>query len=62
MTIDDFFRLPGGVQIGVVVMLWPAIWAAALMAVALTSDLVRRAKPGNALSRPRAPRDVLNRG
>jgi hypothetical protein len=61
MTFDDSLRLPAGVQIGVVAMLWPAIWAAALMGIALTADLLRRARPGNALSRPREPRDVLIR-
>jgi len=48
MTLDDFLRLPAGVQIGVVAMLWPAIWAAALMGLALTADFLRRARPRSA--------------
>jgi hypothetical protein len=45
MTLDNFLRLPFGVQIGVVAMLWPAIWAAALMGIALTADFRRRTHP-----------------
>jgi len=33
-----------GVKILVVVLLWPAIWAAALMVVALAGDVVRHTK------------------
>ena len=58
MTLDDFLRLPAGVQIGVVALLWPAIWAAALMGLALTADFLRRVRLRNARSRPREPRDA----
>ena len=44
MSAIDFLRLPPGVKILVVVMLWPAIWAAALMGGALAGDAVRHAK------------------
>jgi hypothetical protein len=41
MTTSEFLQLPLGVKAIVVVMLWPAIWAAALMAVSLAGDLIR---------------------
>jgi hypothetical protein len=41
VAATDFLRLPGGVQIVVAVMVWPAIWAAALMTIALAGDLIR---------------------
>ena len=41
MNISDFLRLPPAVRLGVVVMLWPAIWATALLIVALAGDMVR---------------------
>jgi hypothetical protein len=59
MATIDFLRLPGGVQILILVMLWPAIWAAVLMIVALTGDRLRRIRPGTALA---PARDVPSRG
>jgi len=39
MTAADFVQLPPGVVVLVGVMLWPAIWAAALMTVAFAGDV-----------------------
>jgi hypothetical protein len=44
MSASDFLRLPPGVKILVVVMLWPAIWAAALMVVSLAGDVIRQSR------------------
>jgi len=44
MTAADFFRLPAGVMAGVVLLLWPAIWAGTLIIFALWRDLFRRTK------------------
>jgi hypothetical protein len=44
MSAEDFVSLPAGVQIAVAVMLWPAIWAGAQLAVALAGDVIRHAK------------------
>jgi hypothetical protein len=43
-TIAEFFKLPAGVQIGVLVMLWPAIWAGMLITFALMRDVGRQDK------------------
>jgi hypothetical protein len=40
MNPSDFFRLPPAVSITFVVMLWPAIWAAASFVMALTTDIL----------------------
>jgi len=42
MSATEFLQLPKGVIVLVVVMLWPAIWAGALMIVALAGDLRRQ--------------------
>lgn len=64
MTLTDFFHLPPAVFLAVVVMLWPAIWAAAGLTTALVGDIgrgVRRRRDfgvGNAERRPHpAPRE-----
>jgi len=44
MAVHDFLRLPPGVQVVVLVMLWPAIWAGALLTGALAGDLIRQTK------------------
>ena len=44
MNLNQFLQLPPGVVLGVVVMMWPAIWAAALVTVALAGDLMRQTK------------------
>ena len=44
MSIDDFFTLPTGVRITYVLLLWPAIWAAALMTFAFVGDIGRQRK------------------
>jgi len=38
----DFLRLPPGVKLLVVVMLWPAIWAGALFIGAFAGDVIRQ--------------------
>jgi hypothetical protein len=42
--VTDFLQLPSPVRIVVLVMLWPAIWAAALLIMALAGDLMRETK------------------
>ncbi len=44
MTFSDFLRLPPAVQMLIVVMLWPAIWAGVSISVALAGDRIRHAK------------------
>jgi hypothetical protein len=44
MSIGDFLRLPPAIRIVFVVMVWPAIWAAALIVVALAGDVIRQSK------------------
>lgn len=41
MTFTDFVHLPPGVFLLVVIMLWPAIWAAAGLTTALGGDIDR---------------------
>jgi hypothetical protein len=43
-VIGEFFKLPAGVQITVLVMLFPAIWAGMLITFALMRDVARRDK------------------
>jgi hypothetical protein len=43
MSTIDFFHLPPVVRVLVIVMLWPAIWAGALLIVAFTGDMIRHA-------------------
>jgi len=45
MSGYDCLRLPSGVQVLFIVMVWPAIWAAALITMALISDVIRHARP-----------------
>ena len=59
MSTRDFLRLPPGVMILVVVMLWPVIWASALLIVAFAGDLIRLTKKAKS---PAGARDVLIRG
>jgi hypothetical protein len=57
MSPSDFLQLPLAVKVAFGVLLWPAIWAGALMAVALAGDVIRQGKgegsrvPGTALLR-----------
>ncbi|HUK34036.1 MAG TPA: hypothetical protein VLV86_09015 [Vicinamibacterales bacterium] len=44
MNASDFLRLPPGVKILVLVMLWPAIWAGALTIGAFAGDVIRHSK------------------
>jgi hypothetical protein len=44
MSFGDLLRLPPAIMVAFVVMLWPAIWAAALMAVSLAGDVIRQSK------------------
>ena len=41
MSAGDFYRLPPAVQVAFVVMLWPVIWAAAAVIMALVTDIMR---------------------
>jgi len=41
MSATDFLQLPVAVQVLVVVLLWPAIWAAAAFLAALAGDVFR---------------------
>jgi hypothetical protein len=45
MTLADLLRLPPGVMAGVLLLLWPAIWAGALITYALYSDVIRKKRP-----------------
>jgi len=47
MTPSDFVNLPAGVKIVVAVLLWPAIWAGASLAVTLAGDVIRQRKQDN---------------
>jgi hypothetical protein len=44
VSLGDFVRLPPAIRIVFVVMLWPAIWAAALAVVSLAGDVIRQRK------------------
>ena len=57
MNASDFLRLPPGVKILVVVMLWPAIWAGAAFVVAFIGD-VRRLRQRRSALRARRSGDV----
>jgi hypothetical protein len=48
MSANDFLRLPPGVIALVLVMVWPAIWAAGQMTIALAGDMIRRTKGARA--------------
>jgi hypothetical protein len=41
MSVADFLCLPPLVRTVVVVMLWPAIWAGALLIAAFVGDMIR---------------------
>ena len=52
MSATDFLlQLPAGVRIGVIVLCWPAIWAAASFTVALAVDVSRQYRLRAALAR-----------
>jgi hypothetical protein len=42
--VTDFFSWPPGVIAGVLLLLWPAIWAGALIIFALCGDVIRQQK------------------
>jgi hypothetical protein len=42
ISLTDFLKLPPGVMAGVLVMLWPAIWAGASLLVAFAGDVIKR--------------------
>jgi hypothetical protein len=50
MSPSVFLQLPLGVKVAFVVLLWPAIWAGALMAVALAGDVIRQTKKADSSS------------
>lgn len=41
MNLSDLLHLPPGVMLAFAVLIWPALWAAALTVVALAGDLLR---------------------
>ena len=42
MNLSDLRSLPPAVKVAFVVMIWPAIWAAATMIMAFVTDRLRR--------------------
>jgi hypothetical protein len=44
MNAGTFFQLPAAAQIAILVMFWPAVWAAVLVTVAFAGDLLRQLK------------------
>jgi hypothetical protein len=42
MKLSDLLQLPPGVLLAFAILIWPALWAAALVVVALVGDLTRR--------------------
>jgi hypothetical protein len=52
MSFGDFLQLPPGARTLFAVMLWPAVWAAAAMVVALVTDILRGMKRPDTLRRP----------
>jgi len=42
ISVTDLLKLPPGVMAGVLLMLWPAIWAGASFFVAFAGDVIRR--------------------
>ena len=41
MSLGDLLRLPPAIMVAFVVMLWPAIWAAAATVLELARDILR---------------------
>jgi len=54
ISLTDFLKLPPGVMAGVLVMLWPAIWAGALLFVAFAGDVLRHERQPSHSSRKAA--------
>jgi hypothetical protein len=52
VSVGDLQRLPPVVMVVFVVMLWPAIWAAAGIVMALVTDILRAMKRHDTLRRP----------
>ena len=44
MSAINFLQLPLAVKVAVAVLIWPAVWAGALLAVAFAGDMIRRAR------------------
>jgi hypothetical protein len=42
ISVSDLLTLPPGVMAGVLVMLWPALWAGASLLVAFAGDVIRQ--------------------
>ena len=61
MSFGDLLRLPPAIMVAFVVMIWPAIWAAAAIVNALVTDVLREMKRHDSLRRP-AKGVVLRRG
>jgi hypothetical protein len=45
VSLSDFLLLPPAVRVIFVVMLWPAIWAAAAFVMALVTDILALRRP-----------------
>lgn len=43
MNLNDLLQLPPGAMLGFVLLLWPALWAGALVIVSFAGDLLRLA-------------------
>jgi hypothetical protein len=52
VSVGNLQRLPPAVMVAFVVMIWPAIWAAAATVVALATDVLRETKRHDTLRRP----------
>jgi len=44
MKLSDLLQLPPGVMLLVAALMWPAIWAGALILTSLGTDLIRNTK------------------
>ena len=51
ISLTDVFKLPPGVMVGVLVLLWPAIWAGASLLVAFAGDVLRHERQASHSSR-----------
>jgi hypothetical protein len=52
MSFGDLLRLPPAIIVAFVLMLWPAIWAAAATVMALVTDILREMKRHDRFRRP----------
>jgi len=50
MTPAQFMQLPFAVKVAFAVLAWPAVWAAALMALTLGGDVIRNVRHGHPIA------------